>query len=177
MKKSTLYLFIITIAVALSSCATDPLLRTYVSGEWKPVKLGSLDIQKIVPDGDIVVPKFTHEDEQVLMEMKNSLSTKNADGTEKKSTSEDYARLIAEANTSYIFRTEGFGGRLNPETPIKGPWKLKSKGKRLILTDEKTKEKFVIIIDSLTSKRMVASNKYIPGGMKVTYLKMTDEAP
>ena len=178
MKKRALhYLLIFTIILSVSSCATDPLLRKYISGEWRPLKLGSLDLQKVIPDGDAEVPQYTQEDMNTLTELKETLSVKNPDGTVKKSTSEDFDRMIAEASTSYIFRSDGYGGRVGPLQPVKGTWKLKKKGTRLILKDEKTKEQFVLIIDSLTSKRMVATNKYLPGGMNITYLKVTDEAP
>ena len=178
MKKSALYLFFFAILFSTSSCGTDPLLRTYISGEWRPVKFASIDMNKMIPSGDTAVPQYNQEDYKMLTELKQSLSTtNNPDGSGRKSTGEDFTRMITEANTTYIFRREGFGGRLNPETPIKGSWKLKNKGKRLILTDDRTKEQFVINIDSLTSKRMVATNKNLPNGMKVTYVKVTDEAP
>ena len=178
MKKNTIfYLLFFAILFALPSCATDPLLRKYIVGQWNPVKVGSVDLKKIIPSGEEEVPKYTQEDYKMLTELKQSLSKTNADGVMQKSTGDDFLRLLSEANTSYVFRNEGFGGRLNPENPQKGKWKLNKKGTKLILTDERTKEKFVMVIDSLSSRKMIATNKNIPSGMKVTYVKQTDEAP
>ena len=178
MKKNTFFnLLIFVILIALSSCATDPLLRKNIVGEWNPVKIGSVDLLKIIPAGDEAVPQYTPEDVKTLNELKQNLSKTNADGAMQKSTGDDFLRLLSEANTSYVFREEGFGGRLNPEQPLKGTWKLKKKGTRLILTDDRTKEQFVLIIDSLSSRKMMATNKNLPNGMKVTYIKQTDEAP
>jgi hypothetical protein len=178
MKKNTFfYLLFFAILFAFPSCATDPLLRKYIVGQWNPVKIGSVDLIKIIPAGEVDVPPYSQEEYKMLTDLKQNLSKTNAEGSSQRSTEEDFNRLLSEANTSYIFRNEGFGGRLNPEQPMKGKWKLKKKGTRLILTDDRTKEQFVLIIDSLSSRKMIATNKNLPNGMKVTYIKQTDEAP
>jgi hypothetical protein len=170
MKKYISVNFIIfAILMGLSSCATDPHLRRYIVGGWQPVKLGSIDLQKLVPRDDTLPQQYTDEDYKMLLDLKQNLSKTAPDGTYQKGTGEDYSSLINEANTSYKFTSDGFGARLNASQPMKGKWKLKKRGTKLILTEINTQEQFVLTIDSLSSTKMVATNKNLPKGLKVTY--------
>jgi hypothetical protein len=172
MKKNTVfYLLIFSILFGLSSCATDPVLKSYIVGAWQPVKLGSINLQRVLSGGDTLARQYNEEDAKMLTELKMRLSNSSPNGTVKKTTSADFSLLFKEAGISYKFTKEGFGARANAEQPIRGTWKLKKKGTKLILTDLTTKEKFILLIDSLSSKRMVATNKYLPDGLKITYLK------
>ena len=167
------------ILFGLSSCATDPLLRSYVVGTWQPVKIGSVDIKNLLPRDDTLATQYTEEDYKMLIELKTqakqsgegtSQTSTGADGSAPKAPVDDFLRLLNEANTSYKFATEGHGARFNPDQPVKGTWKLKKKGTKLVLKDMRTKEPFIILIDSLSSKKMVATNKYL-NGLKITYIK------
>jgi hypothetical protein len=172
MKNNTIFYFLIfIILLGLQSCATDPLLKRYIVGSWQPVKLGSVDIKKLLPRDDTLPQQFTQEERKMLLDLKQNLSKPGANGTSQKSTVADLSLLINEANTSYKFTSEGFGARFNPGQPIKGKWKLKKKGTKLILTEVNTQEQFILLIDSLSSNKMVATNKNLPNGLKITYKK------
>jgi hypothetical protein len=176
MKKNTFYyLLIFGILFTLSSCATDPLMRKNIIGVWVPEKFGTMDMRKLIPDGDSAGPQYSESDYKMLNDMKESLSKTGSEGKVEKGSEDDFSRMIMEASTTYAFREEGIGGRMSPVNPVKGKWKMKKKGTRLVLTDDLTKDQFVLIIDSLTSKRMVATNKYLPNGMKISYKKESDE--
>jgi hypothetical protein len=162
------YFVILIILSALTSCATDARLRSYVVGVWQPVKLGAVDIKKLLPKDDTLPHQYTQEDLKMLIELKKSASKLDAS---ENSGADYFSVLINEANTSYKFTKEGLGARSNPDKSIKGTWKLKKKGTKLILTDFVTKEQFILMIDSLTSSKMVATNRNLPDGMKVTYIK------
>lgn len=172
MKKNTFfYLLIFMILFGLPSCATDPLLRRYIVGAWQPVKLSSIDINKFLSSDGTPSQQFTQEDYKMLLDLKQNLSKTAANGTIQKSTGADFSLLVNEASTSYKFTSEGFGARSNPEHSLKGTWKLKKKGTKLVLTEVNTKEQFILLIDSLSSNKMVATNKNLPNGLKITYLK------
>ena len=172
MKKNTiLYFFIFTILLGFQSCATDPLLRSHIIGTWQPVSLGSVDVQKLWPSDGSVAEQATPEDNKRLIDLKQSLSNQSANGILQRSTAEDFERLISEATTSYRFTSDNLGARVNPEQPMKGEWKLNKKGTKLTLTNPETKEKFILLIDSLSSNKMVATNINLPNGLKVTYSK------
>lgn len=170
---------IFTILLGLSSCATDPHLRSYIVGVWQPVKIGSVDIKKLLQRDDTSAHEYTQEEYKMLLDLKN-MSKQVADGTSQ-TIGEDgtapalpqtgLSRLINEANTSYKFTADGFGARFNFEHPIKGKWKLKKRGTKLILTEINTQEQFILLIDSLSSNKMVATNKNFPNGLKITYVK------
>ncbi len=115
--------------------------------------------------------QYTEEDYKMLLDLKQNLSKPDANGTFQKSTSADLSLLVNEASTSYKFTSEGFGARFNPGQPIKGKWKLKKKGTKLVLTEVNTQEQFILLIDSLSSNKMVATNKNLPNGLKITYIK------
>jgi hypothetical protein len=169
MKKNVVNYFVIFIFLsALTSCATDARLKSYIVGVWQPVKLGAVDIKKLLPRDDTLSHQYTAEDYKILLELKMSAGKKDAS---ENSGADYFSILINEANTSYKFTKEGFGARSNPDQPIKGTWKLKKKGTRLILTGNETKEQFILLIDSLSPGKMVATNKNLPDGMKVTYVK------
>ena len=174
MKKNTVFsLLIFSILFGLSSCATDPLLQGYIVGAWRPVKLGSIDLQRVLSGGDTLARQYNQEDIKMLTELKKSLSNPSSTGTLKNTTKAGFSLLFKEAATSYKFTSEGYGARDYAGQPIRGTWKLKKKGTKLILTDLTTKEKFILLIDSLSSKRMVATNKNLPDGLKITYLKVS----
>ena len=167
------------ILFGLSSCATDPLLRSYIVGTWQPVKVGSVDIKKLLPADDTLVQQYTQEDYQMLIDLKtlakqlgegSSQTSIGEDGSAPKLPGDDFLILLNEANTSYKFAKEGYGARFNPDQPVKGKWKLKKKGTKLVLTDDRTKDQFIILIDSLSSKKMVATNRNL-NGLKITYIK------
>jgi hypothetical protein len=162
------YLVIFIFLSALTSCATDARLKGYIVGVWQPVKLGSVDIKKLLSRDDTMPHQYTVEDYKMLLELK--MSAGKLDASEN-SGADYFSVLINEANTSYKFTKEGLGARSNSDQPLKGKWKLKKKGTRLILTDFRTKDQFILMIDSLTSGKMVATNKNLPDGMKVTYVK------
>jgi hypothetical protein len=171
MKRNLVFYFLIfTILYGLSSCATDALLKRNIVGVWQPIKIGTIDIQKLMQTGDTTVQQYTQEDHQMLLDLKKSLSKPSGNGTSQKSTGADFSLLVNEASTTYRFTSDGFGARDNPGEPLKGTWKLKNKGTMLIITDVNTKQQFILRIDSLTSKKMVATNKNLKG-LKVTYLK------
>jgi hypothetical protein len=172
MRKNTiLYLMIFTILIGFQSCTTSALLRSYIIGPWQPVKAGSMDIKKLFPMDDTLTHQYTEEDYKMLTDLKQNLSKAGAGGTSQKSTMKDFNNMITEIATSYKFTKEGIGARENPTQPFKGKWKLKKKGTMLVLTDISTKEQFILLIDSLSSKKMVATNKYLPKGLKITYIK------
>jgi hypothetical protein len=172
MRKNTfIYLMIFTILVGFQSCATDQLLKSYIVGPWIPVKAGAIEIKKLFPENDSVARQYNEEDRKMLTELKQNLSKTGAGGTSQRSTEKDFANLINEIKTSYKFTKEGFGARDNQLQPIKGTWKLKKKGKILVLKETVTKQQFILEIDSLTSKTMVATNKNLPKGLKITYMK------
>jgi hypothetical protein len=172
MTKNTLfYLLIFTILFGFSSCATDPLLRKYIVGNWQPVRIGGMDIKKLLPAEDTLPHQYSAEEVKMMIEFKQNLSTRGPDGTLQKSTGADFSQMLNEAGTAYKFISDGFGARINPVHPMKGSWKLKNKGKKLVLTDVKTKEQFTLLIDSLSSKKMVATNKNLPNGLKINYIK------
>jgi hypothetical protein len=174
-KNTSSYLLIFMILLGISSCATDPLLRKYIVGDWRPVKVGTMDLQKLLPKDDTVPYQYTQEEIKMMIELKQSLSRKAADGTLQKSTGTDFSIMLTEANTAYNFTSKGIGIRYHPYQPIKGKWKLKNKGTRLVLTDLKTKEQFILKIDSLSSKKMVATNNNLPNGLKITYIKGNED--
>jgi hypothetical protein len=172
MKKNTgFYFLIFTILFGLSSCATDPLLRRYIVGNWQPVKLGSMDINKLLVSDGTPPRQLTQEDYKMLIDLKENLSKTAANGAIQKSTEADFSSMVNEASTSYKFTSGGLGARDNPKQPIKGTWKLKKKGTKLVLTEVNTKKTFILLIDSLSSNKMVATNKNLPHGMKITYIK------
>jgi hypothetical protein len=171
-KNSLIYFLVFAILFAVSSCATDSHLKSRIVGVWKPVKIGSIDIQKLVPRDDTIAQKYTEDDKKMLLELKGSSSKPSAGGTPGKSTIKDFSQLINEANTTYKFTKEGLGARDNPQQPIKGTWKFKNKGTKLVITDERAQQEFVLQIDSLTSDKMVATNKNMPNGLKITYIKV-----
>jgi hypothetical protein len=170
MKKSIFnYSVIFIILAALTSCATDARLKGYVVGVWQPVKIGAVDIQNLFQRDDTLPHQYTEEDYKILLDLKMSAAKQNASES---STGADYfSVLINEVNSSYKFTKEGLAARANPDQPIKGTWKLKKKGTRLILTENSTKEQFILMIDSLSSNKMVATNKNLPNGLNVTYIK------
>jgi hypothetical protein len=170
-KNSIFYFFIFTILLGLQSCATDPLLRSHIVGNWQPVSLGSLDVKKLWPSDGTVAEPTTPEDNKMLIDLRQGMLKPDANGIMQKFTGEDFSRLISEATTSYRFTSDGAGARVNPEHPMKGEWKLNKKGTKLTLTNPDTKEKFILLIDSLSSNKMVATNKNLPNGLKVTYSK------
>ena len=170
-KNKIFYLLIFIILFGFSSCATDPLLRKYIVGAWQPVKLGSVDITKFLPRDDTLQHQFTQNDYESMLEIKKSLKPQDAvsDGSSPES---GLTQMLHEASTPYKFITQGYyGERMNPGHPIRGTWKLKKKGTKLVLTDATTKEQFILVIDSLSSDKMTATNKLLPNGLKVTYLK------
>jgi hypothetical protein len=172
MRKNTFfYLMIFAVLTGLQSCATDQLLKSYIVGPWQPVKAGSLDIKKLFPMDDTLPHQYTEEDYKMLTDLKQNLSKAGVGGTSQKSTMKDFNNMVTEIATSYKFTKEGIGARDNPAQPCKGKWKLKKKGTMLVLTDFGTKEKFILLIDSLSSKKMVATNKNLPKGLKITYIK------
>ena len=171
MKRNLVFYFMIfTILYGLSSCATDALLKRNIVGVWQPTKIGTIDIQKLLPGDGTIVQQYTQEDHQMLLDLKKSLSKPAGNGTSQKSTGADFSLLVNEASTTYRFTSDGFGARDNLGEPLKGTWKLKNKGTMLIITDANTKQQFILRIDSLTSNKMVATNKNLKG-LKVTYLK------
>ena len=170
MKKNILHYFIIFIILSsLTSCATDQLSRKYIVGNWQPVKIGSVDIQKLFPRDDTLAHQYTEDDYKLLLDLKQTAAKL---GPRDDASGVDYFSVVLnEVNTSYKFTKEGIGARANSFQPIKGKWKLKKKGTKLILTDYGTQEQFILLIDSLTSNKMVATNKNLPDGMKITYVK------
>ena len=173
MKRNTVFYFMIFIIMfGLTSCATDPLLRGYIVGSWQPSKFGRTDPQKLLDAGEVMEDsQYTMEDQKMLDDLKHNLIKPDAKDTLQRSIGDEWTIMVNEINTSYMFSSEGSGSRLNPDHPLKGTWKLNKKGKKLVLTGFDKKDQFILLIDSLSSNKMVATNKNLPNGLKITYLK------
>lgn len=171
MRKNTIFYFLILmILLGLSSCATNQIFKRNIIGAWQPTKVGAIDINKFLPRDDTIAQSFNDEDYKVMTDLKQTLSKPDGSGTIQKGTMEDFSHLINEAITPYRFTTDGFAARDNPMQPLKGTWKLNKKGTTLTITDVNTQEDFILQIDSLSSTKMVATNKNL-NGLKVTYIK------
>ena len=171
MKKNTIFYFLILLILfGSSSCATDPLLRRNIIGVWQPTKVGAIDIQKLIPRDDTIAQVFSESDYKTMTDLKQSLSKPDGTGAIQKSTGADFKLMVNEAMTPYRFTSDGFAARDNPRQPLKGKWKLNKKGTTLTITDVNTNEQFILLIDSLSSNKMVATNKNL-NGLKITYIK------
>jgi hypothetical protein len=171
MKKNTIFYFLIlTILLGLSSCATNQLFKRNIIGAWQPTKVGAIDIKKFLPRDDTIAQSFNDEDYKMMTDLKQSLSKPDGSGAVQKGTMEDFSLMVNEAITPYRFTSDGFAARDNPRQPLKGTWKLNKKGTTLTITDVNTQEDFILQIDSLSSTKMVATNKNL-NGLKVTYIK------
>ena len=168
-RNKILFLAVIIISAALTSCATNKAAKRNIVGHWQPYKVGTVELRKLQPSDDTVAHQYSQDDYTMLNDLKRSLG-KPASGEAAKGSSSDFENLIVEASTAYIFSVEGYAGRDNATRPMRGNWKMNRKGTEVTITDAGSLESFSLSIDTLTSSKMIATNPNLKG-IKVSYYK------
>ncbi|MFH1937201.1 MAG: hypothetical protein ABIK52_06535 [Bacteroidota bacterium] len=156
--------------LSLTAC-TPAKYKTYIVGNWRPAVLESVDSKHYSLTPDSATNQFTGI-AHAFDPIKQSLLDSNKTRITVEDFMEQIQAVTAETRTMYTFSSNGTGTRVVPDgISMRGTWKLKKRGKLLVLTNPDITQPFKLTIDTLTSTRMVVRNPYMPQGMRLTYIK------
>ncbi|TSA28544.1 MAG: hypothetical protein D4R67_03560, partial [Bacteroidetes bacterium] len=139
--------FAIVLFLFLTACMPEQ-YTTYIVGKWQPVKLKTPDnMQVTVPDRR--VQQVSPENRQELDQLRQALAEQGKKGMRLEELQSQVRRTFKECATTYSFTAEGTGIR---ETPggesMEGTWRLKNRGKLLLLTNADSAQPFKLRIDT-----------------------------
>jgi len=169
LKQFSAFSMLLVICLIISSCSTNREVEKLLIGKWNPVTVENLTPNSYQPGATETVKVDTSTEEGTHKEVSLTLpSHPQGKAAQIERFMENEKRSPV---TLSIINNQKTVEKVIPGKTLKGTWKLKKKGKRIVIKETETGKSYTFDIVSLSDTTSVFIERLPLGDLKVKYAK------